>query len=54
MMHPQDFLAVNEEGRYTKAVDQGELGDLERLVDSVGARGLKATTFYGLYGDMVQ
>lgn len=50
MMHPQDFLAVDGEGRYTRAVDQGELGDLERLIDSVGARGLEATTFYGLYG----
>lgn len=54
MMHPQDFLAVDGEGRYTKAVDHGELQDLERLLDSVKARGLTATTFYGLYGGMVQ
>jgi peptidoglycan/xylan/chitin deacetylase (PgdA/CDA1 family) len=49
MMHPQDFLVV-ENGKYTKKVNAAELADLERLVDSVEAKGLQTTTFYGIYG----
>jgi peptidoglycan/xylan/chitin deacetylase (PgdA/CDA1 family) len=45
VIHPQDFVKVDENGEYGNIVDESEIKDLSRLIDSILSKNIHITSF---------
>jgi hypothetical protein len=45
VIHPQDFVKVDEKGKFTNTIDESEFNDLLHLIDSVLSKNIHITSF---------
>jgi peptidoglycan/xylan/chitin deacetylase (PgdA/CDA1 family) len=50
LFHPQDFMKLDENGNFTNVVEEKEVQDLSRLIDSVLSKNISITSFSKIVG----
>jgi peptidoglycan/xylan/chitin deacetylase (PgdA/CDA1 family) len=50
LFHPQDFMKLDENGKFTNVVEEKEVQDLSRLIDSVLSKNISIASFSKIVG----
>ena len=49
-LHPQNFVVADGSGKFTNMIDENEIKDLSRLIDSILAKNIRITSFSKVTG----